>query len=213
MCIRDSDITARKCLEERLIRSESDTKAILDGASDAIFINDPQGRFLYVNHQAVQLLGFSRDELLGKCLTDITPAEDFELTRRMLVQLMTSGTLRYEPLLLRRDGSAVAAELSGVLLSDGNGFAACRDITARKQTEALHLANNKFRDAILDSVPAEIAVLDNTGSIVAVNQRWREFALNNNVTSDQLASKTQIGANYLEAVSYTHLTLPTSDLV
>ena len=193
-----SDITARKCLEERLIRSESDTKAILDGASDAIFINDPQGRFLYVNHQAVQLLGFSRDELLGKCLTDITPAEDFELTRRMLVQLMTSGTLRYEPLLLRRDGSAVAAELSGVLLSDGNGFAACRDITARKQTEALHLANNKFRDAILDSVPAEIAVLDNTGSIVAVNQRWREFALNNNVASDQLASKTQIGANYLE---------------
>lgn len=116
----------------------------------------------------------------------------------MLAQSMTSGTLHYEPLLLRRDGSTVPAELTGALLSNGIGFAACRDITARKQTEALHLANNKYRDAILDSVPAEIAVLDSTGIIVAVNQRWREFALNNNVTSDELASNTQIGANYLE---------------
>ena len=193
-----NDITARKRLEEYLTRSESDTKAILDGASDAIFINDAQGRFLYVNQRAVQLLGFSRDELLGMCVTDITPAEDFQLTRRMLAQLMTAGTLRYEPSLLCRDGSTLPAELSGALLSDGNGFAACRDITERKQAEAQRLANSKFRDAILDSVLSQIAVLDHTGSIVAVNQRWRQFALDNSPIPGQPARNTQVGANYLD---------------
>lgn len=53
-----SDITARKQLEERIVRSESDTKAILDGSSDAFFINNREGRFLYVNQQAVQMLGY-----------------------------------------------------------------------------------------------------------------------------------------------------------
>jgi len=142
-----SDITARKQLEERLISSEADTKALLDGASDAIFINDPQGRFQYVNQRAVQLLGYSRGELLGMCVTDITPAEDFQLTRRMLAQLMLTGSLRYEPSLLCRDGSTVPAELTGALLSNGNGFAACRDITERRQFEraAKEASEYKFR--------------------------------------------------------------------
>lgn len=193
-----SDITERKHLEERLIRSESDTKAVLDGASDAIFINDRHGRFQYVNQQAVQLLGFSRDELLGMRVTDITPSEDFELTQRMLAQLMTSGTLRYEPSLLRRDGSIVSVEMSGTQLANGSGFAACRDITGRKEAEALRLANNKFRDAILDSVPSQIAVLDHAGTIVAVNQNWREFALINSAVPGEPAKGTQIGSNYLD---------------
>lgn len=136
-----SDITARKQLEARMARREADTKAILDGAADAIFINDRHGCIQYVNQQALQMLGFSRDELLGKPVTDITPPEDFELTRRMLAQLMTTGTLRYEPSLVRRDGSIVPTELNGTMLADGNGFAACRDITEQRQLRDHRMAH------------------------------------------------------------------------
>jgi PAS domain S-box-containing protein len=192
-----SDITERKQLEESIVRSAADTKTIVDGASDAIFIADKTGRYRYVNHRATQLLGFSRDQLLGMGFPDIALENDLAATRVMFQQLLETGSLRYEPSLRRRDGSTVCVELNATLLADGRVFASCRDISERKQAEALRLANDKFRDAILDSVPSQIAVLDPTGTIVAVNQAWREFALTNSAVPGELASNTQIGTNYL----------------
>ena len=58
-----------------------------------------------------------------------------------------------------------------------------------------------FRDAILDSVPSQIAVLDHTGTIVAVNQTWRAFALANSAVPGEPARHTQIGTNYLDICS------------
>jgi PAS domain S-box-containing protein len=192
-----SDITARKNLEDRLICSEANTQAMLDGASDAIFITDTAGRYLYANQQATQLLGFSRDELLGMSFPDITPENDLAAMRVRFQQLLQTGVLRFESLLKRSDASTVWTELNCRVLADGRIFGSCRDITERKQAEALRLANTKFRDAILDSVPSQIAVLSPTGTIVAVNQTWREFALANSATTGELANGDQIGSNYL----------------
>ena len=193
-----SDITARKQLEERMVQREADTKAIIDGASDAIFITDSTGRYQYVNQQATQLLGFGRNELLGMGFSDITPDDDLAAMRVRFQQLLDTGVLRFEALLKHSNGSTVAVELNCRMLADGRLFGACRDISARKEVETQRLSNNKFRDAILDSVPAQIAVLDQTGNIVAVNQRWRDFALDNSPIPGQPPSHTAIGTNYLD---------------
>jgi PAS domain S-box-containing protein len=195
-----SDITERKQLEERLISSEANTKAMLEGASDAIFIVDATGRYLYVNQQATQLLGFSREELLDMSIPDITPENDLAATRVLFQQLLQTGVLRYELPLKCSNGSTIWTEINCRVLADGRVFGSCRDITERKQAEALRLANNKFRDAILDSVPSQIAVLDPTGTIVAVNQTWREFARANSATPSELINN-QIGTNYLDKCS------------
>ncbi|MBB1076938.1 PAS domain S-box protein [Rhodoferax sp. 4810] len=134
-----SDITERKALEAQLVRDKAQLRTILDGASDAIFINDSQGRFLFVNQRAVQMLGFDEVELLGMSVADITLPEDAGEVRQKLAELMTQGSLRYEPTLRRKDGSTVKTELSGAVLADGSGFAACRDITERLQLQAMQL--------------------------------------------------------------------------
>jgi PAS domain-containing protein len=54
-----------------------------------------------------------------------------------------------------------------------------------------------FANHILDSVIAEIAVLDGNGVITAVNRPWREFALENGIVPGQSAAHTGIGENYL----------------
>lgn len=51
-----------------------------------------------------------------------------------------------------------------------------------------------FRTAILDSLPLNISVLDESGKIVAVNKGWREFAAANGM-DDAVAG---IGVNYFE---------------
>lgn len=46
---------------------------------------------------------------------------------------------------------------------------------------------------VLDSLTAQVAVIDDSGTIIAVNDAWQRFALENNGPLD----KTCVGANYL----------------
>ncbi|MFZ4625923.1 MAG: PAS domain-containing protein, partial [Rhodoferax sp.] len=57
--------------------------------------------------------------------------------------------------------------------------------------------NDVFIRSIMDSVDAEIAVLDPAGVIVLVNEPWRRFAQENGLQPDQPAPHTGIGSNYL----------------
>lgn len=50
-----------------------------------------------------------------------------------------------------------------------------------------------FRSAVLDSLAANIAVLDPKGEIVAVNSSWQEFAAANHMHNSDIG----VGTNYL----------------
>lgn len=88
---------------------------------------------------------------------------------------------------LARDPSGNATRLLGVRT----------DVTERKRNEAALHQGQAFNQAILDSVTAEIAVLDHNGIIMAVNQPWQRFARENCGDSSSLLSNTDVGANYL----------------
>lgn len=55
--------------------------------------------------------------------------------------------------------------------------------------------NLTFESSILDSISANIAVLDPAGEILAVNLSWQEFADANQMPADALLG---IGANYFD---------------
>ena len=60
------------------------------------------------------------------------------------------------------------------------------------------LQRSEFRKAVLDSVAAKIVVLNHHGVIVAVNARWRQFALENPARSGDPARNFGVGSNYIE---------------
>lgn len=72
----------------------------------------------------------------------------------------------------------------------------CRDITTNKKNELALRESESFVRTILDSLPAHISVLDRKGTIIAVNEAWRNFA-QSNCLEQQIAS-TDIGQNYLK---------------
>ena len=67
------------------------------------------------------------------------------------------------------------------------------------QREAALKDSEAFGRGILDSVDAEIAVLDQQGVILAVNEPWRRFAIENARACAQTAPGIEVGANYLDA--------------
>jgi diguanylate cyclase (GGDEF)-like protein/PAS domain S-box-containing protein len=78
------------------------------------------------------------------------------------------------------------------------------DITERKQAETALRESESFKEVILDSVAAEITVVDRTGIIRAVNERWRHFALENGVGPGERAKSVEVGANYLAVCAADH---------
>ena len=63
----------------------------------------------------------------------------------------------------------------------------------RQQTQAALQASELFAHDVLDSLSAHIAVLDEQGTIVAVNDAWRRFARENGGVDERV----HLGANYL----------------
>ena len=73
------------------------------------------------------------------------------------------------------------------------------ELAGRKQQEQVLKEAEIFKQSILDSVAAQIAVLDFNGVILAVNERWRRYALDNAAERGMPAAFTGVGANYLSA--------------
>ncbi len=71
-------------------------------------------------------------------------------------------------------------------------------LDALAQRDAALKASEAFKNVILNSVAAEVAVLDANGVILAVNDQWLQFAQDDTAASSQAVSGTGIGANYLQ---------------
>ncbi len=78
----------------------------------------------------------------------------------------------------------------------GNLELAQQEIIVRKQAEEALLASEALNRAVLNSVMANIAVVNKHGTIIAINEGWEQFALENG--SDPQSPNVSVGANYLE---------------
>ena len=142
---------ARRALEDMSRRA----RLMIDTANDAIVTIDEGSVIMDWNRAAEQMFGWSRDEALGRILTDlIVPERHREAHHRGLARFLkdrTPGILnrRVETQAVGRDGAEIDIELS-VWPMEANGtftFSAfLRDISRRKKSqEALRASEEKYR--------------------------------------------------------------------
>lgn len=68
--------------------------------------------------------------------------------------------------------------------------------TRERRLEKARRHDEVFTQSILNSIAAEVCVLDCNGTIIAVNEPWRRFASENGVEAGKPSPTTEIGANY-----------------
>ena len=59
------DVTDRKLAEQEIRESEEKYRRIIETASEGIDISEPGGRITFANRQFIDMLGYTRDEILG----------------------------------------------------------------------------------------------------------------------------------------------------
>jgi PAS domain S-box-containing protein len=124
------DITERR-------KAEEEYKTIISTSIDGFWITDMEGHFLEVNDAYCRLIGYSREELLKKKISDIEAAEKPEETAQRIQKIMRSGGDRFETQHKRKDGRIVGIEVSVNYMKEAGGrfFVFLRDITERKKAE------------------------------------------------------------------------------
>ena len=147
-------ITKSKRAREKLRTSEIRYRRLFETAQDGVLILDAvTGRITDVNPFVVELLGYSRGELLGKELWEIGLLKNAKASRTAFRQLKAKGYIRYENLPLQtKEGERREVEfVSNVYAEDGQQVIQCnvRDITAHKTAEdILRRVNDELRGLV-----------------------------------------------------------------
>ncbi len=135
-----NNITEPKRTQEGLRTSEIRYRRLFEAARDGILILDAATlKITDVNPFMTELLGYSRNEFLGKELWEIGLFSDKEASQRAFRQLQVKGYLRYEDLPLQSTGGKVRQVefVSNVYEEDSHQVIQCniRDITDRKRAK------------------------------------------------------------------------------
>lgn len=147
---------------------------LFDQTHDAVFMIGLDGRMMHVNPRAVQLTGYSIDELLGMTFNDLSDEPD--ANSNVLARLVRGEKLApYECRVRMKTGEIFPAEVTAELVRGARGApwyvqTILRDITMRKQAEKRLRDSESLLRQIIDLAPIHIFAKDADSRYLLANQ-------------------------------------------
>ncbi len=169
----------RLAAEKALNESQKQYFNLVEGTPDLITQVSADGRFLFVNHAALEIYGLAPEECIGRLAFDFIHPED-RVTTEIAFQAWRKGGMKaftHENRMIGIDGRI--HHLAWCIRSehDGNGnisgFASTgRDITERKKIEDLLLQSEVELKGILDATADGILAVDSHGKLIKTSRQF-----------------------------------------
>src|SRR5574339_461608 len=129
-------------------------------AGDGIFLISADSTIIEVNPRGCEMLGYSKEELLGQPVLKFQPPDALEHIRQKLAELTVQKLVTTETIFVRKNGTRMPAEITGKLLSNDLIIGMLRDVTERTAAQqALIESEQKYRNLVEHS-PDGITVVD-----------------------------------------------------
>ena len=155
------DITERKQAEQELRESEQRLRDLFEQAPVAYQSLGLDGTILEANPAYCELLGYARDELIGRGFDEFWSEDTAQAFRDRFEEFRRTCRTDSELRLIRKDGSVFTAQIQGRVQRDGDGrfvrtHCILTDITERRRMED-HLHEERRRyDALVARIPVGI---------------------------------------------------------
>ena len=177
-----------------LAAREKRVRQIFENAGVGLTRIDMNGRFVEVNQKFCEMLGYTREELIGQLTRDFTVPEDYGPgpAFRAQVQLGRATTLVGEKRYIHKNGSHVWVRrtMSAARSDDGtvqDGIGVVEDITERKKAEEAAKSERHLLGAVVDALPDYIYVKDAQGRFSVGNAAWLRAR---NLSAEAVQGKT-----------------------
>jgi PAS domain S-box-containing protein len=160
------DITESKQMEEALRESEEKHRTLIETAQDGICSVDLKGSFLFANERFCLMMGYPKDELLGKNWAEMLPEDKRQEAMEFFELALNEGLPLhiYEGQLKREDGSLFDVQVRwGCLCSDDKvlgGLGVVRDTTEHKRAEDEIRRLKTFNESVINGISDAISVID-----------------------------------------------------
>ncbi|MHB8055694.1 MAG: sensor histidine kinase [Candidatus Aminicenantales bacterium] len=136
------DITAQKLAEEALRNNEKWQRDILSSMADWVWEVDENGVYSYSSEKGEEILGASREDIIGKTRFDFMPPEEADRVARIFSEIMADKKVIHdlENWNIGRNGRRICLLTNGVPILDERGSlkgyrGVDKDITDSKRAE------------------------------------------------------------------------------
>jgi PAS domain S-box-containing protein len=139
-------VKAREELEKQLIdrtnelsQSEAEYHKIVETANEGVWVTNPDGKVLFVNNKITEMLGYSREEILGRTGMDFIAPRHKKIVLSIREKLAKGISLSQELLFLDKNGTEIWFLASASPLNENGehqrNLYMMTDITERKRAE------------------------------------------------------------------------------
>jgi len=163
----DRDITERKQVEEALRQSNEISQAILNAATESVFLLDANGIVQATNETTANRLNVKVSDLIGKCVYDFLPADVVESRRKKIQTVFhEQRKIQFEDFRL---GRWIESNAYPIFDADGRVTRVAvygTDITQRKQTEEVLAASERRYRALIENIGDGIELVDENANVI-----------------------------------------------
>jgi PAS domain S-box-containing protein len=173
-CTIARDITERKRAAAELGASEARYRALFENAATMILAVDLKENITAVNRTGERLLGYPREELVGRNLCELLPPGQCDIARGMTAQkLREGGTTTYELDMPAKDGGRLPMQITSTLVHENGKPVGVQGIAIdiseqRRAKEALQRSEEHFRALVEDSMDLT-SVISTNGKVLYVS--------------------------------------------
>ncbi|MGD8650364.1 MAG: PAS domain-containing protein, partial [Desulfobacterales bacterium] len=206
------EIRQRRLAQDALRESESRYRSLYHNTPAMLHSIDPEGRLVSVSDYWVEVMGYSRREVIGRKLTDFFTEESRQIAEsKTIPRFFDTGFLQDVPYqFIKKSGEKIDVLVSAIADRNANGnivrsLAVSIDVTLRNRAEAaLKQAKEELSihsqdlerlvrlqtaeiTSILTYTPAVVYIKDRTGRYTLVNKRYEELF---NIRNAEVRGKT-----------------------
>jgi len=129
--LREDPEEAQRAITEETYRS------LVEQASDGIVVTDSNAICLEVNRAGCEMIGYTREEILGRSVLEFIDPEDLASIPSRLAQIRRGAGFISERRIVRKDGTRIPVEIHAKPLADGRIVGIYRDLRDRYSQQSL----------------------------------------------------------------------------
>ena len=191
------DVTHRKLLEQALRKSEHRWRTLIETMNEGVVLLDSNATITYANDKITEMLGYSREEMIGKLGLDFVHEVNREILNEKFTKRKTLESISesYEITLIGRDGRSVPVISSAkAIFGESDQFQGSVityvDISQYMQAmEALRESEEKYK-ALIETTDTGYLILDSMGKVTDANREY--LRLSGHMTLDQIIGRSVV---------------------